>query len=95
MHSCNRWQSRIAFVGLLLPAVLWAQPESIKWGEVPRADLEMKVFPDDTNAAAVILGDVGNVYFNERLEMVLRDTGGSKFSRRPVMNGETSPYHTL
>ena len=71
MYSCNRLQFRIVLLGLLLPAVLWAQPKSIKWGEVPRADLEMKTFPNDTNAAAVILGDVGNVYFNGRLEMIL------------------------
>lgn len=63
--------SRVVLCGLLLPTFLWAQPKSIKWGEVSRADLEMKVFSNDTNAAAVILGDVGNVYFNGRLEMVL------------------------
>ncbi len=46
---------------LLFPTLLLSQPKPMKWGEVPRADLEMQEFPDDTNAAAVILGDYGEV----------------------------------
>jgi hypothetical protein len=60
----TRFQSRAVLFGLLLPAFLWAQPKSMKWGEVPRSDLEMKIFPNDTNAAAVILADYGEVYFD-------------------------------
>jgi len=36
----------------------------MKWGEVPRADLEMTAFPADTNATAVILCDYGEVSFS-------------------------------
>jgi hypothetical protein len=56
---------------LLLPALLFSQAKPpMKWGEVPRADLEMKKFPDDSNAAAVILGDFGEIYFDGFFEMV-------------------------
>jgi transglutaminase-like putative cysteine protease len=51
---------------LLLPSLLFAQQDSLKWGEVPRADLEMAAFPEDSNAAAVILGDLGAVSFDNR-----------------------------
>jgi hypothetical protein len=56
---------------LLFPALLFSQAKPpMKWGEVPRADLEMKEFPDDTDAAAVILGDFGEIYFDGFFEMV-------------------------
>ncbi len=57
-------------ISLLFPILLFSQPKPMKWGEVPRADLEMKEFPDDTNATAVILGDYGEVYFDRFFEMV-------------------------
>jgi len=41
-----------------------AQKEPIKYGKVNKADLEMKVYPLDTSAAAVILCDYG--YFDSR-----------------------------
>ena len=55
---------------LLLPAFLWAQPKPMKWGEIPRADLTMKKYPADSNAAAVILADYGEVHFEGEFEMV-------------------------
>ena len=58
---------------LLLPAFLRAQAKPMKWGEVPRADLEMKNFPADSNATAVILCDYGDVEFiGSDFEMVYR-----------------------
>jgi len=39
----------VLLMALVAPSLLLAQ-DKIKWGEVPRADLEMKIFPADTNA---------------------------------------------
>lgn len=52
---------------------LQAQPDPLKWGEVPREDLEMTHFPADSNASAVILADYGKVRF--------RSNGEVKFER--------------
>lgn len=38
-------------------------PEPAEWGEVSRDALEMERYPADSNAAAVILSDVGNARF--------------------------------
>jgi Domain of Unknown Function with PDB structure (DUF3857) len=41
-----------------------AQDAPIKYGKIDIADLQMKVYPKDTSAEAVVLGDVGRAYFN-------------------------------
>jgi len=61
----------VLLIGLVLPSFLFSQPK-IKWGEVAKADLEMKTFPQDTNATAVILNDIGEVAFDNRFEMVFK-----------------------
>jgi len=55
---------------LLFPALLLAQPDSLKWGEVPAVDLEMTAFPGDSNATAIILSDLGAVSFTARGEII-------------------------
>jgi hypothetical protein len=40
-----------------------AQDSPIKYGKIDIADLQMKVYPKDTSAEAVVLGDVGRAYF--------------------------------
>jgi Domain of Unknown Function with PDB structure (DUF3857) len=40
-----------------------AQDAPIKYGKIDIADLQMKVYPKDTSAEAVVLGDVGRAYF--------------------------------
>ena len=66
--------ARVFCLGLLLSLAtalsLRAQPDPIKWGKIPQEHLEMRSFPADTNAAAVILADVGRVYFRRNFEMV-------------------------
>jgi hypothetical protein len=49
---------------------VFSQSAPITWGEIPRADLEMKSFPKDTNASAVILCDYGESFFNDDLNIV-------------------------
>jgi hypothetical protein len=41
-----------------------AQDAPIKYGKIDIADLQMKVYPKDTSAEAVVLGDVGRAYFD-------------------------------
>ena len=48
----------------------FTQSPPITWGDIPRADLEMKSFPKDTNASAVVLCDYGESYFNDDLNIV-------------------------
>ncbi|MGE5354310.1 MAG: transglutaminase domain-containing protein [Acidobacteriota bacterium] len=51
----------------------FAQAEPpIKWGEIPVADLQMKSFPQDTNATALILCDYGESTFNDDLNIVFK-----------------------
>lgn len=50
--------------------ILFAQEDEIKWGEIPRADLEMTAFPDDSNATAVILADIGRVRFTDEFNLI-------------------------
>jgi hypothetical protein len=58
---------------LLPAALLLAQEKPMKWGDVPRADLEMTGFPADSNATAVILCDYGEVEFTgSEFEMVYK-----------------------
>jgi hypothetical protein len=40
-----------------------AQDAPIKFGKIDIADLQMKVYPKDTSAEAVVLGDIGRAYF--------------------------------
>lgn len=65
----------VLLVILSATKVLYAQQipgekPPIKWGDVPRERLEMDYYAPDTNAAAVILADFGNVYFNSSGSMV-------------------------
>jgi transglutaminase-like putative cysteine protease len=65
------WAGLLVF--LLLPVLLAAQDKPMKWGEVPRADLEMAKFPQDSNATAVILCDYGEVEFaGAEFEMIFK-----------------------
>jgi Domain of Unknown Function with PDB structure (DUF3857) len=41
----------------------FAQDAPIKYGKIDIADLQMKSYPKDTSAEAVVLGDIGRAYF--------------------------------
>jgi hypothetical protein len=41
-----------------------AQDAPIKFGKIEMSDLQMKVYPKDTAAEAVVLGDIGRAYFD-------------------------------
>ena len=51
---------------LLTTVNLMAQPDPIKWGKIEKADLEMSAYPEDPEAAAVVLCDFGSVRFDYR-----------------------------
>jgi len=61
----NISNTKITFAILLLSLIqisVFAQKAPIKYGKINKADLEMKVYPSDTSAAAAILCDYG--YFS-------------------------------
>jgi hypothetical protein len=49
---------------LLAPAHLFGQKDPMKFGKVPAEDLAMRIYESDTSAAAVVLGDFGEVKFH-------------------------------
>ena len=54
-----------------LPCLVFGQKEPMKFGKVPQEDLDMKVYEPDTSAAAVVLGDFGQVAFQFKENDVL------------------------
>jgi transglutaminase-like putative cysteine protease len=60
----------IAFI--LSINLIYAQDPPIKWGEIPMSDLQMKTYPSDTNASAVVLCDYGTTYFNNNLHIIYK-----------------------
>jgi hypothetical protein len=53
-----------------IPAILFSQKYKIKYGKIPIKDLQMKEFPPDSNAAAIILADIGEVIFEGEFNIV-------------------------
>ncbi len=51
---------------------LYAQDPPIQWGVIPKEDLEMKCYPADTNASALILCDYGESSLTNELNIVFR-----------------------
>ena len=66
IHTC-------LFIIAFSHKIVFPQDTPITWGEIPRADLEMKAYPADTNASALILCDYG--------ESKLSDDLGVNFTR--------------
>lgn len=64
-----RW-SLVFILSLTSFLYLLAQDPPIKWEEIPFTDLEMKSWPQDTNASAVILCDYGESHLNNNLNLV-------------------------
>ncbi|MFA6979199.1 MAG: DUF3857 and transglutaminase domain-containing protein [Ignavibacteriaceae bacterium] len=62
---------RLVYLFLIILSIsVFAQDAPIEWGEIPKADLEMKTFPQDSNASAVILCDYGESKFDNELNLV-------------------------
>ena len=62
---------RLVYLFLIILSIsVFAQNAPIEWGEIPKADLEMKTFPQDSNASAVILCDYGESKFDNDLNLV-------------------------
>ena len=68
-HSIYRLCSTLLLLSIF-SKYIHAQDPPIQWSEIPRADLEIKSFPQDTNASAVILCDYGESFFNNDLNIV-------------------------
>ncbi|HQU57758.1 MAG: DUF3857 domain-containing protein [Phaeodactylibacter sp.] len=54
----------MALLFLLFSSDAQAQKEPIKWGKVPAEELKMATYEADTSAAALVLADYGNIYFD-------------------------------
>ena len=72
-----RQYAKITFSNLILiltffHCTAFSQEPPIKWGDIPRADLEMKSYPADTNASALILCDYGESSFGDDLEIIFK-----------------------
>jgi len=59
----NLSDKTLLFVFILLSNAALSQGDPMKFGKVSKEDLQMTVYEPDTSAAAVILGDYGNVDF--------------------------------
>ncbi|MGA9292499.1 MAG: DUF3857 domain-containing protein [Ignavibacteriaceae bacterium] len=72
---------------------LYSQEPPIKWGEIPQVDLEMKSYPKDTNATAVILCDYGesdidddfNIIFDRILRVKILNRNGYKWGTLSIV----------
>jgi len=63
---CIKLSSRPLFslVCACLALAAFAQKSPMKWGEIPTEDLKMTVYEPDTAAAALVLGNYGNLEFD-------------------------------
>jgi hypothetical protein len=88
---------RFHFVGFFMICMMFINSfnliralEEKKWGKVPEEFKEMKVFPDDTSAAAVKIFDLGKInlvredkftmYFERHYQIKILKTGGIKYA---------------
>ena len=90
----NIFKIRITMLIILICAgFIYSQDPPIKWGEIPRVDLEMKSYPKDTNATAVILCDYGesnidddfNVVFDRILRVKILKSNGYSWGTHSVV----------
>lgn len=91
LHSLGFYS--IIFSFLIISSSLDAQEPPIKWGDIPRADIEMTSFPLDTNASALILCDYGessldndlNVIFKRHIRIKIFNQKGYKWANHSVV----------
>ncbi len=57
---------------LIVSQSLFSQDPPVKWGDIPRADLEMKSLPSDPNATVYVLCDYGETSFNDDFDVVYK-----------------------
>ncbi|MCE1190214.1 MAG: DUF3857 domain-containing protein [Ignavibacteria bacterium] len=69
MHTSKTFSMVIIICALTF--LCMAQEPPIKWGEIPRADLEMNCYTPDSNAAAVVLCNYGEAYIDDDVNCVL------------------------
>ncbi len=53
-------------------SAIQAQDPPIRWGEIPKEDLQMKSYPPDSNATAIILCDYGESSLNNDVDVVFK-----------------------
>ncbi len=60
----------LLFVLFVFSNLSYAQDPPVEYGDIPMEDLQMKSFPADTNASALILCDYGQAYLNDEVDLV-------------------------
>ncbi|MCE1190216.1 MAG: DUF3857 and transglutaminase domain-containing protein [Ignavibacteria bacterium] len=64
--------SLVLVVSMVFVCKIQAQDSPVKWGEIPKADLEMKSYPADSNASAVVLYDYAECRVNNDLHQTMK-----------------------
>jgi transglutaminase-like putative cysteine protease len=83
----------IILIFFVCAGFIYSQDPPIQWGEIPRVDLEMKSYPKDTNATAVVLCDYGesyidddfNVVFDRILRVKILNSSGYKWGTQSIV----------
>ena len=88
MYNIFKIRFLIIFL-FLLPKFTFSQDPPIKWGEIPRVDLEMKSYPQDTNATALILCNYGVTHINDEFNVEY-----SKIMRVKILNSNGFSWGT-
>jgi hypothetical protein len=90
MKHYNFYRFSMFFLfSLTFSSLTFTQEPPIKWGEIPRGDLEMRSFPQDTNASAVILCDFGDSYITEKYNNIFK-----KHVRIKILSSKGYPFGT-
>ena len=86
----------VVSMAFLLYAVLPAQEPPMTWGRVSREDLEMKSFPEDSSASAVVLCDYGKAWFTGNLDLIFEHHMRIKILSESGVDlaRVTIPYHS-
>lgn len=94
----TRWieTTLVMSIVLLFYSGLPAQEPPMEWGRVSREDLEMKSFPEDSSASAIVLCDYGKAWFTGDLDLIFeRHTRIKILSESGYSLGHvTIPYHS-
>ena len=72
MHSVAAKSLFVVLFSLFLFELSSSQDPPVKWGDIPREDLEMQSCPSDPNASVLVLCDYGESAFDNELNIVFK-----------------------
>lgn len=78
---------RLVLIALLfVPLVGFTQSGDFEFGKILRSELEMKTYAADTSAAAVVLNEFGEAYFDDEVDVVFEYHVKIKILKKEGMN---------